>query len=117
MVLGLEAVPIIIFYTYYNTSFLVVGWVPGWCSDHAGDDQNKGLIELKAGDKDKCLEACRQYGGATGCEYNNYHNHCSVHMQNVNFGSGPSYFSCFVFGNDGEGEKLSRSGIFFYLLL
>ena len=42
--------------------------------------------------------ACRQYVGATACEFNNNDNQCNIHTENGAKESGSSSFSCFVLG-------------------
>ena len=72
-------------------------WVPGWCVDTEGKDQNAGVIEKMNLNKEECLTTCTNYQGATGCEFRV--GKCSIHTRNVAGGNGNSRDSCMVFQN------------------
>ena len=75
-------------------------WVPGWCEDAEGRDQNTGVIERRNLNKEECLRACTNHPGATGCEF--HVGKCSIHTRNVAGGSGKNTgYSCMVFPNKG----------------
>merc|ERR1711872_1114054 len=69
-------------------------WVPGWCVDSRGRDQNTGVIEKENLNKEACLRFCGNHQGATGCEYHD--DRCSIHTRNVAGGNGLSGHSCMV---------------------
>jgi len=75
-------------------------WVPGWCEDAEGKDQNAGVIEKANLNKEECLRACRNHQGATGCEFRV--GQCSIHTRNVGGGNGNTGYSCMVFLNKVE---------------
>jgi len=72
-------------------------WVPGWCEDAEGKDQNAGVIEKANLNKEECLRACANHQGATGCEFRV--GKCSIHTRNVAGGNGNTGYSCMVFPN------------------
>jgi len=72
-------------------------WVPGWCEDAEGKDQNTGVIEKANLNKEECLRACANHQGAIGCEF--CVGKCSIHTRNVAGGNGNTGYSCMVFPN------------------
>ena len=82
---------------FIGSTCLVEG--SGWCLNRNGDDQNSGVIRLGSGN---CLEMCRNYPGATGCEENLQRQICYVHTQDVALGRHNRNYHCWVFDNCGK---------------
>ena len=72
----------------------------GVCLNSEGENQNDGEILLSTGDDQaKCLELCRKYPGATGCQFKTLNSNCLVHTKDVVKGGGRDDFSCWIFSN------------------
>ena len=79
----------------------------GYCLDSWGYDQNTGAEEQDSTATmedclDKCLQAERAAGGATGCEYQEPTGRCWLHTADVKIGNGNSDSKCIVFGKAGS---------------
>ena len=79
----------------------------GFCVKPNGGDQNIGVHKLNnvQGNTEQaqatCLDLCRKYAGATGCEviWNSRSRGCYVHTQTVARGNGNKRHMCWVFSN------------------
>ena len=80
----------------------------GFCLKENGGDQNSGVIgkgamTISNGNtteaQEQCLEICKQYEGATGCEVLWIHTtvECYVHTQEIARGNGDGDHACWVF--------------------
>lgn len=78
----------------------------GYCLRSDGKDQNSGVVKKNSLDgktkerQDSCLEECRAYPGATGCEviWDRSNRGCYVHTKDVARGNGKDKYSCWAFG-------------------
>ena len=74
-----------------------------------GVDQNSGVIKFNNLDgntvdrRKACLDMCRVYPGATGCEviWRQYNRGCYVHTQQVARGNKAAKHACWIFSKCG----------------
>jgi len=80
------------------------GWVPGWCDNKQGKDQNRGATTLGTGyTKESCLEACMRTPYSQACEFSTENKGgCSVHTTPIGGGSGDANYFCYVLFDLGE---------------
>ena len=80
-----------------------------------GIDQNSGVVKFNhldgnTGERQKtCLELCRNYRGATGCEviWGQYNRGCYVHTQQVARGNNATQHSCWILSKCQSNQKIS----------
>ena len=77
----------------------------GYCLKPNGLDQNRGVHKLNGINgntkqaQESCLQMCKRYSGATGCEviWNRWNRGCYVHTLSIARGNGRSHHTCWVF--------------------
>ena len=111
-------------YNCVNLTYIIVSpYCPmeqGACSAENGGAQNSGKIELKDENngiqttQEECLEKCKNFAGATGCEVfgisrriggpGTTNRKCYVHTNSITSGNGEDDKFCWVFSNCDKGK-------------
>ena len=100
----------------YFTVTKVWEMTSGWCLNCASEDQNEGTITSREGDEESCLNKCKSFSAARGCEYDG--TTCTIHTRDVLKGSGDGRYKCWTLSNScpGKWQCLLHFNIFLNIL-